>query len=403
MSRALVKRFHEDTGVNVRPFFIGAEPAAEAEQGDVNVEYKLGDAGARQSDGGMSGVTVKREGQEKVVDFRHDQFGDAVPEVSLANFPYPVIIKATDWTTGGESPRLAFVVDWSWAEGGKQFWSDAVLGQTWWTVLYFVAVAFFLLELAALFSAGWMTRAVTGTVHKLYRATESVKRGDFSHRIHTRSRDQLGELALAFNDMSANIETLLAERVVRERLEREVEIAAEVQAQLFPRSTPVLSTAEITGECRAARGVAGDYYDFIEVAPGLVAVTLGDVAGKGTSASLVMSNLQAALRAQVAIIAERLRIEGRVAAATAGSGQPAAVAAAADGARDMEFARGTSDVGTDADARRTVAPMAESINEQLCHSTDADRFATLFLALYDERTRTLRYTNAGHNAPALVR
>ena len=47
--------------------------------------------------------------------------------------------------------------------------------------------------------------------------------------------------------------------------------------------------------------------------------------------------------------------------------------------------------------------MAESINEQLCHSTDADRFATLFLALYDDRARTLRYTNAGHNAPALVR
>jgi sigma-B regulation protein RsbU (phosphoserine phosphatase) len=284
------------------------------------------------------------------------------------------------------------MVDWSWAAGGRQFWSDAVLGRRWWDVLYVIAVTFLLLELAALFSAGWMTRAVTGTVHKLYRATESVKRGDFSHRIRTRSRDQLGELALAFNDMSANIEGLLAERVEHERLKREVEIAHEVQAQLFPRTTPALETAAITGECRAARGVAGDYYDFMEVAPGLVAFALGDVAGKGLSASLVMSNLQAALRAQVTIIAERLRA----------AGQPAAAAAAgSDGALSADRPGGGA-AGA-ADATCCVSKMAESINVQLCRSTDADRFATLFLALYDDRARTLRFTNAGHNAPLLVR
>src|SRR5256714_13760286 len=254
VSRALVNRFSENTGVNVRPFFIGAGPA-EAEQGDVDVEYKVGDAGGRS--GGARAVVSGARGQEKVVDFRHDQFGDAVPEVSLANFPYPVIIKATDWTMGGESPRVAFVVDWSWAEGGKQFWSDAVLGPTWWTVLYFVAVAFLLLELAALFSAGWMTRAVTGTVHKLYRATESVKRGDFSHRIHTRSRDQLGELALAFNDMSANIETLLAERVERERLAREIELPAAAQAHLSPPRPPAPATPPTTAARPPAPAPAG--------------------------------------------------------------------------------------------------------------------------------------------------
>src|ERR671938_335492 len=145
-----------------------------------------------------------------------------------------------------------------------------------WVIAVFVGI-FLTLELFALFAAGWMTRAVTGTVHRLYRATEYIKRGDFSHRVRVRSRDQLGELADAYNDMAADIEALLHERVERERLEREIEIAAEVQAQLFPRSTPVLASAEITGECRAARGVAGDYYDFIEVAPGLVAFALGDV------------------------------------------------------------------------------------------------------------------------------
>jgi sigma-B regulation protein RsbU (phosphoserine phosphatase) len=398
VSRALVNRLHESTGVGVHPYFIGVSPIGE--DGGARVEYDFGDARAEQNKKPAAAESSESEGTQRVFDFRRDQFGDEIPEISAFNFPYPVILDATDWTTGRESPRPAFVVDWSWAEGGKQFWSDAALGATWWTVLYFTAVTFLVLELLALFSAGWMTRAVTGTVHKLYRATAFIKRGDFSHRIRTRSRDQLGELAVAFNDMSADIETLLKERVERERLEREIEIAAEVQAQLFPRSVPVLKTAQLSGECRAARGVAGDYYDFVEAAPDLVAVALGDVSGKGISASLVMSNLQAALRAQVSIIAERLRLAER-GAATIQTGKHASVAAVADGG--LPEVPHVSLSEADVDGRGGVARMTENINEQLCRATDANRFATLFLALYDDRTRTLTYTNAGHNAPALVR
>lgn len=386
VSRALVGRYRENTGVGIHPYFIGAGPT---EQEGRHVEYSTSDADEVRKNAGR---------RETVVDFRHDQFGEAVPEFSAMSFPYPVILRATDWRTGRESPRMSFIVDWSWAEGGKQFWNDAVLGQTWWSVLYFVAVAFLVLEILALFSAGWMTRAVTGTVHKLYRATEAVKRGDFSHRIRTRSRDQLGELALAFNDMSSDIETLLAESVEHERLKREVEIAHEVQAQLFPRSVPLLKTAQVTGECRAALGVAGDYYDYIDVAPGLVAFALGDVSGKGISASLVMSNLQAALRAQVGIVAERMRVAAQDELVLAG-GKHSAAAASADVGQAFEVSRGLTDAGTP----RAVASMAASINTQLCQATDANRFATLFVGLYDDRTRMLRFTNAGHNAPILVR
>jgi sigma-B regulation protein RsbU (phosphoserine phosphatase) len=362
VSRALVSRYRENTGVNVRPFLIGSKALEERPNSPPR--------------------------GRQLLDVSRDQFGETLPQFDGFNFPSPVFLEATDWLTGARQPRWAFVLDWSWHEVGKQFWNNLIVGQTWWRILYIVAVVFLLLEMLALFSAAWMTRAVTGTVHKLYRATESVKRGDFSHRIRTRSRDQLGELALAFNDMSANIETLLAERVGHERLKREVEIAHEVQAQLFPRSTPALRTANLAGECRAALGVAGDYYDFVEVAPGLVTLALGDVSGKGLSASLVMSNLQATLRAQVSIIAERLSVANQV-----------AVPAAGDGAQPFELPCGV----TETDNGCLVSRMAERINEQLCRSTDADRFATLFLALYDDRARTLRYTNAGHNPPLLVR
>jgi sigma-B regulation protein RsbU (phosphoserine phosphatase) len=416
VSRALINRYRENTGINLRPFFLVIRDEEEGSQG-ARVRFDFGDPEVdRDADAGGS---VPAPGKPRLVmDFTRDQFGDRLPRVSGLKFPYPVFLNATEWQTGTQSPQCAFVVDWSWAEGGKQFWSDAVLGRRWWRALYTIAVAFLVFELMALLSAAWMTRAVTGTVHKLYRATGFIKRGDFSHRIRTRSRDQLGELALAFNDMSSNVETLLAERVEHELLKREVEIAHEVQEQLFPRSTPALRTARMAGECRAARGVAGDYYDFIEAAPGLVVLTLGDVSGKGLSASLVMSNLQAALRAQVAIIAERMRGAGRGAsragnrpttvaaaadagaiAADAGVIAAEAVAVAAETVHAVEVSRGV----TGFDARRAVSDMAESINEQLCRATDANRFATLFLALYDDGARTLRYTNAGHNAPVLVR
>ena len=379
VSRALVARYRENTGVNVRPFFIG---------GRVGEERRVG-AQARAGEGAGRGHAAAFD----ALDMSRDQFGEQLPNLDGFNFPCPVFLDATDWGTGERKVRWSFVLDWSWGEGGKQFWNNLVLGQTFWRMLYGIAVIFLVFEILALLSAAWMTRAVTGTVHKLHRATESVKRGDFSHRIRTRSRDQLGELALAFNDMSANIEALLAERVGHERLKREVEIAHEVQAQLFPRSTPALRSATIAGECRAALGVAGDYYDFVEVAPGLIALTLGDVSGKGLSASLVMSNLQATLRAQVSIIAERLSVAHQVAMPA----QPSA----GDGVGAQAFEMPCGVAGTDDGC--LVSRMSERINEQLCRSTDADRFATLFLALYDDRTRALRYTNAGHNAPLLVR
>jgi sigma-B regulation protein RsbU (phosphoserine phosphatase) len=346
------------------------------------VNFRLGRGGV-----GDSGSNSQEDlASEREVEnmFQTDQFGEKVGD----SF-YVVVLPATNWTSGDQSEHLSFLFDWSWALASKQFWGHGEPGALWRRALIYVAIAFLVLELLALVASAWMTRAVTGTVHKLYRAVEFIKQGDFSHRVRVRSHDQLGELAAAFNDMSSNIEALLIERVERERLEREVEIAAEVQAQLFPRSVPELLTVEISAECRAARGVAGDYYDYIEVAPGLVALALGDVSGKGVSASLVMSNLQASLRAQTTITAERMDIAERAVAASAstksdGSGLLAHVVAAAevDGA---------------------VARQMTNINRQLCRSTESNRFATLFLALYEDRTRRFRYTNAGHNAPVLVR
>ena len=391
VSRVFVEGLRLNTDLQVQPFFIGADIAA--------VRFTQGWSGSSISIGPPQARKTSREDEPRleiveherrvIIDFSRDQLGDPVNTSSM------IVLPATSWPDGVVSQRGAFLCKFSAGAMANQLFQENDLGRFFQGAFILVAVVFLLLELLALLSAAWLTHAVTGTVHKLYRATGYIKRGDFSHRVRVRSRDQLGELAVAFNEMSANIETLLQERVKHERLEREVEIAAEVQAQLFPREVPRLSAAAIVGECRAARGVAGDYYDYVEIMPGLITVALGDVAGKGISAALVMSNLQAALRAQTTILAERIRIQTTAAAATvvmSGSG-------GGSGSQSIEMPCGVTDVDTNCAVERIAA----SINEQLCRSTDANRFATLFLALYDDKSRELRYTNAGHNAPLLVR
>jgi sigma-B regulation protein RsbU (phosphoserine phosphatase) len=306
-----------------------------------------------------TGIAVQPiEGMRERLRAAEEAIGNADPRI-----PYMVLLPMTDWTTGETGERVVFTFAWSWAEAGRHLLGSGMAGNVWRRLLMALCFVFLGFEVLALVAAAWMTRAVTGTVHELYRATGYIDRGEFSHRVRVRSRDQLGELAESFNDMTAHIESLLRERVESERLQRELEIAAAVQSRLFPRTVPALATAEIAGHCRAARGVAGDYYDYLDAGPGTVALALGDVAGKGISAALLMSNLQASLRAQVLVLAQT------------------APAARADGA---------------------VAHLASLINEQLCRTVDSNRFATLFLALYDDAARTLRYTNAGHNPPILV-
>ncbi|HEV7843820.1 MAG TPA: SpoIIE family protein phosphatase, partial [Pyrinomonadaceae bacterium] len=385
ISRALVEQYRETTGIYVRPFF----GAARLVRGRNSFTFDTKDRRRARNENPQSRNSDvplnEREAEDRAQQmFNHDQLGEPLPK---GGTPYVVISSAIDWGTGEVERKLSFLFDWSWAIAGRQFLGRSDTGEIWWQILKVVSIIFLVLELLALLAAAWMTRAVTSSVHKLYRATEYIKRGDFSHRVHVRSHDQLGELAESFNDMAANVESLLQERVALERLEREVELAHEVQSRLFPSRVPDLQTLEAAAECRAARGVAGDYYDYVEIAPGLVAFALGDVSGKGMSAALVMSNLQATLRAQAAITSERLSIAERAVAASASTGS------------DQMLAR----VVAYADIDGAVARKVININAQLCQSTDANRFATLFLTLYEDRTRTLRYTNAGHNAPILVR
>lgn len=136
---------------------------------------------------------------------------------------------------------------------------------------------------------------------------------------------------------------------------RDLDGARRVQSRLQPQSLPRLTTLECAARCHEAGAVGGDGFDFIELGPGRMMVALGDVSGKGMPGAILWAHLQATLRAQAAALEDDL------------------------------------------------PGLIEAANRLLFAATAPEHFATLFLGVYDDATRRLRYINCGHNPPLLAR
>jgi phosphoserine phosphatase RsbU/P len=243
---------------------------------------------------------------------------------------------------------------------------DMAYGQVIWALFLVTVTLFLIVELVSLVIGVSISRTITSAVHELYVGTRRIKEGDFSHRIPVRGNDQLAELGASFNTMTENLERLIVVAKEKERLESELEIAREVQSLLFPKDVPGLKSLTLTGVCHPARVVSGDYYDFMRFESS-VAFAIGDVAGKGISAALLMASIQSTMRMQLT------------------AGVP-----------------GTFGNG-DAPHPPSTAVMVSRLNKLLYANTSAEKYATFYFALYDEATHTLRYTNAGHLQPILLR
>jgi len=102
------------------------------------------------------------------------------------------------------------------------------------------------------------------------------------------------------------------EMAQRERLNRELEIAREVQEHLFPQRLPPAPGLDYCGECRPAREVGEDYYDFLELSDARLGIAIGDVSGKGVGAALMMASLEASLRALALVVRDPADLMGRV-------------------------------------------------------------------------------------------
>ena len=207
-------------------------------------------------------------------------------------------VTVLDWITGADAKpapisvttRLSQLYDLGFSSLGD-------LGSTIEFVLFVLLIALIFFEAAAWWIGTRLSRSITGAVAQIYLATTHVNRGDFSHRIPVTSNDQLAALANSFNSMTESIQNLILEQQEKQRLENEITIAQEVQAQLFPRHITQLPSLEVHGFCRPARSVSGDYYDFLSLGPERMLLAVGDVSGKGISAALLMATIHSAVRA----------------------------------------------------------------------------------------------------------
>jgi sigma-B regulation protein RsbU (phosphoserine phosphatase) len=248
-------------------------------------------------------------------------------------------------------------------------------------ILLFVAILFAVIELVALVVGTRLTRTITRAIAQLYTATQHINRGDFSHRIPVTSHDQLASLANSFNSMTTSLEQLILEQKEKQRLENELVIAQEVQAQLFPRQVSQLESLEVHGFCRPARTVSGDYYDFLALRSDKLILAVGDVSGKGISAALLMATIHSAVRAYSLEGIPLLR-------------EPAVVGVGAGESRMLSSSLPGIEV--------SPAALLGLLNHQLYDSTPTEKYATLFLGIYDSLERMLTYSNGGHLPPILI-
>jgi len=293
--------------------------------------------------------------------------------------PQPVV----DWSTGKREEVGAFlqVTTRPAVLYGRLF---AALGQFVLGVAYIllgIGIFFAIIELIALIIGTRMTRTVTAAVAQLYEATQHVDRADFSHRIPVKSHDQLAQLALSFNSMTTSIEKLILEQKEKQRMENELAIAQEVQSQLFPRHVSDIESLEVHGFCRPARTVSGDYYDFVTASAHKLVFAVGDISGKGISAALLMATIHSAVRAYSVESLPQLR-EPMAVGAVAGS--DGVMAAWPDG---IEV---------------SPAALLSLLNHQLYESTPPEKYATLFLGIYDGRSHRMTYSNGGHLPPIVI-
>jgi phosphoserine phosphatase RsbU/P len=268
-------------------------------------------------------------------------------------------VPVTPWGSESESPGSLVIGVRSrlWTVARTLFYRSGDLAQgVVITILAFLAGVFLIVELISLIAGATMTRTITRAVHHLYEGTQRVTSEDFSHRIEVSGGDQLAELGHSFNRMTENVERLLGVAKEKERLQSEMDIAREVQQHLFPRAVPAAKTLHVAALCQAARVVSGDYYDYAKVGDTQIALALGDVAGKGIAAALLMASLQSALRSEL------------------------------QGGREL-----------------STSGIVGRLNRQLYENTAPEKYATFCLAIYDDALGVLSYTNAGHLPPILIR
>jgi sigma-B regulation protein RsbU (phosphoserine phosphatase) len=350
---------------------------------------------------GASGAAAKdanAAGGSDVLSGRSRIFGGT--ETAAANLfdftvRFPSTEPVTDWATG-QPDSVFFTVQSRPSRLYNQLFGSSLSGVVTDVLrisLIILSLAFSVIGILAVWMALRLNQTITSSVADLYRATQHIDSGDLDYRIRVTRNDQLAELSRSFNTMAGSMKKLLIEQKEKERLQNEISIAQEVQANLFPLHSRGIAKLDLHGVCRPARSVSGDYYDFLvfhkEAHNGVagrketgVGIAIGDISGKGISAALLMATLHSAVRAYRFASEELVYSESSVAGLLA--------------SRDER--------GGDCDELfQSPGRILSLLNRHLYRSTQPEKYATLFLAHYDADSAKLTYSNAGQLPPLVLR
>ena len=214
------------------------------------------------------------------------------------------------------------------------------------------AILLAILLVVGIVAAALFMSVLLKPVGALRAGLERIGRGDLDTPVQLNDRTELGLLAETMNEMSTRIKEAQEERVEKERLTREVELAREIQSSLLPAGKLEVAGCTIDGAQKAAAEVGGDYYDVFELADGKIGVAIADVSGKGLGGCLVTSMLSVLLRAF----------------------------------RDVEL---------------SPTGLLVKLDDRLKDSLRPGTFITMFYGIYDPQRRSFTFSSAGHS-PLLV-
>jgi sigma-B regulation protein RsbU (phosphoserine phosphatase) len=220
-------------------------------------------------------------------------------------------------------------------------------------VLVFAGIAIFVSAFIALLLASITTRPLK----KLSEGVRIIGTGNFSHKITVKSHDEIGVLARQFNAMTEMLKEAQSKEIESRIMQEQLDVAKEIQEGLNPMGFYNKNGLQIKGYTRAAKGVGGDYFDYIQIDENRVGALISDVSGKGIPASLVMVMIRTVFVS--AIHQDPKKIQ--------------------------------------------CASIVSAINSSISSDFAIDKFATLFFLMYDRSDGTVSFSNAGHGPLFLYR
>lgn len=200
----------------------------------------------------------------------------------------------------------------------------------------------------AILGAFVLATIIIRPIKKLSEGAAVIGTGDLDYKIGLKSSDEIGQLAFEFNLMTSKLKKAKDLEIESRIMQEQLDLAKEIQEGLNPMAFYNINGIQIKGFTRAAKGVGGDYFDYVNIDDNRVGALLSDVSGKGVPASLVMVMIRTVFVTQIS-------------------------------SKDVD-----------------CASIVRAINDSLSADFAIDKFATLFFMIYDRSKEELSFTNAGH-------